>query len=344
MIKMGLIGFGYWGPNILRNFISNPNFQVVAVAEMNEARRQKVAAIDPKIKLTSNAEDILKDPEIEAVAIVTPVGTHFTLAKQALMNRKHVLVEKPMCTSTAEAQELVSLAAKAGLTLMVDHTFLMTGAVKQIKKVCESGELGKICSYDSMRINLGLFQQDVNVLWDLAPHDFSILNYLINEDPIDIEANGYSHLRSHLPDMVYLTMHFPSHAVAHFNMSWMSPVKVRRVSISGTQKMLVWDDLSPDEKIKIHYCGITQKPENRDSLIPEYRLGDILSPRVPTVEALQNIVQHFAEVIQKKTAPIMDGKEGLRVVNMLEMAQRSLDKTLARINQKLEEVTCLNES
>lgn len=344
MIKIGLIGFGYWGPNLLRNLLSNGNFQVVAVSDFNQSRLDIVKRTDARIKLCLSADEIINDPTIDAVVIATPVWTHFTLASQALKNNKHVLVEKPICSSSEETKELIFLAESAGLTLMVDHTFLWNPAVQKIHQVCQSGELGKICSFDSMRVNLGLFQQDINVLWDLGPHDFSIVNYIFNEDPIHMEAAGYAHLNSHLPDVVYLTMYFPSNLIAHFNMSWMSPVKVRRVSIGGTNKMLVWDDLNHEEKIKIYNSGISyQQEETRNVIIPEYRIGDIFSPRVPNKEALQNVVEHFARVIQKKEKSIMDGRQGLRVVNMLEMAQKALEQNFKKVDQKRKDILCKTE-
>lgn len=344
MIRVGLIGFGYWGPNLLRNLISNQHFQVAAVSDMSQQRLDIVKKTDSRIKLCLTADEILNDPTIDAVVIATPVWTHFPLAAQALKNKKHVLVEKPMCSSLEEAKELISLAERADLTLMVDHTFLWNPAVQKIQQVCRSGELGRICSFDSMRVNLGLFQQDINVMWDLGPHDFSIVNFIFNEDPIHMEAAGYAHLNSHLPDVVYLTMYYKSNLIAHFNMSWMSPVKVRRVSIGGTNKMLVWDDLNHEEKIKIYNSGISyQQEESRNVIIPEYRIGDIFSPRIPNKEALQNVVEHFARVIQKKDKSLMDGHEGLRVVKMLSMAQAALEQNFMKVKQKRKEISCKKE-
>jgi predicted dehydrogenase len=343
MIKIGLIGFGYWGPNLLRNLLGNNHFQVVAVADKKQERLTAVTSVDFRIRVTTCAEDLINDPDIQALVIATPVETHFSLALQALKNQKHVLIEKPMCASVEECKELIAVAETASLTLMIDHTFIFNPAVQKIHQICKSGELGKICSFDSIRVNLGLFQRDINVLWDLGPHDFSIINYLFNEHPVHIEAAGYAHLNSHLPDVVYLTMYFPSHVVAHFNMSWMSPVKMRRFSIGGTSKMLIWDDLNHEEKIKIYNNGISyQQEEKRNVIIPDYRIGDIFSPRVPNQEALQNVVKHFAQVIMNKEKSLMDGKEGLRIVSMLESAQKALDKNSLEVDKKRKEIQCHN--
>ena len=341
MINIGLIGFGYWGPNLLRNLLGNSNFKVIAVADTRHERLALVQKLDSRVRTTLDANELINDLEIDAIVIATPVGTHFALAAQVLKNKKHVLIEKPMCTSQEEGLELIALAERGNLTLMVDHTFIWTPAVQKIQQICKSGELGKICSFDSIRVNLGLFQQDINVLWDLGPHDFSIINSIFNEEPIHIEATGYAHLNSHLPDVVYLTMYFPSNVVAHFNMSWMSPVKVRRFSIGGTKKMLVWDDLNHEEKIKIYNSGISYQQEKiRNVIIPEYRIGDIFSPRVSNTEALQNVVEHFAQVIMKKEMPLMNGREGLRVVSMLEKSQAALDKSFDCIDKKRKELQC----
>ncbi len=334
MIKVGLIGYGYWGPNLLRNFTSNPAFEVVAVADANEQRRAEVRRWSSSARLLESGEEIVAMPEIDAVAIATPVATHYGLARKALEMGKHVLVEKPMCATSEEAKDLVQLAEAHNRVLMVDHTFLFTGAVQMIRKMVEQGELGRISYIDSMRVNLGLFQPDVNVLWDLGPHDLSIIDYLLGEEPIHVEASGYCHVNSHLPDIAYLTLHYPSRIVVHLNLSWMSPVKVRRLAIGGSARMLVWDDLNSEEKIKIYNSGIDFQPqEERNVVVPEYRIGDIFSPRVPLREALAEVVEHFARVIAAEARPIMDGRSGLRVVNMLEEAQKALDASLAQVSR-----------
>lgn len=332
MIRVGLIGYGYWGPNLLRNFINNPGFEVVAVADSNEARRAEVPRWNNSAKIFETGEEVVSSSEIDAVVIATPVATHFQFARQALAAGKHVLVEKPMCASSEEAKELVHLAEARDRVLMVDHTFLFTGAVQRIRKMLERSELGRISYIDSMRVNLGLFQPDVNVLWDLGPHDLSIVDYILREEPIHIEASGYCHVNAHLPDIAYLTLHFRSLIVAHLNLSWMSPVKVRRLAIGGSEKMLVWDDLNSEEKIKIYNSGIDFHPqEERSAVVPEYRIGDIFSPRVSVREALAEMVEHFARVIARKEKSIMDGRSGLRIVGTLEAAQRALDASLAQV-------------
>lgn len=335
MIKLGLIGFGYWGPNLLRNFSANPGFEVVAVAEPRPARQEKIRLMAPAVKIVDGGEEIIAMPEVDAIAIATPVATHFPLAKAALEAGKHVLVEKPLTGSVAEAEALVEIAEARGRVLMVDHTFLFTGAVQMIHDLVARGELGRISYFDSMRVNLGLFQPDVNVLWDLAPHDLSIMDYILGEEPIHVEASGHCHVNPHLPDIAYLTLHFPSKIVAHFNLSWMSPVKVRRTAIGGSNKMLVWDDLDREEKIKIYNSGIDFQPEEaKDVIIPDYRIGDIFSPRVSNREALAAVVEHFGAVIRGREQSIMDGRKGLRIVRTLERAQQALDASL-KITQNL---------
>lgn len=328
-----MIGFGYWGTNLFRNLSSSPDFELAAVADANEARRATLAKTY-KGHIVASAAEIIDDEGIDAVAIATPVGSHFALAQQALHAGKHVMIEKPMCASVEEAEELVDLAARMGLVLMVDHTFLFTGAVQRIGEIVRAGELGRVCYYDSMRVNLGLFQPDVDVLWDLAPHDLSILDYLIDEEPVRVEASGYCHVNKHLPDIVYLTLHYKSPIVAHLNLSWMSPVKVRRVAIGGTNKMIVWDDLNREETIKVYNSGIRfQAEDQRSVIIPDYRIGDIHSPRLSNREALGQVIEHFAQVIDGKTTSILSGERGLRIVRILEAGRKSLDDSLRERNE-----------
>lgn len=329
MRKIGLVGFGYWGTNLFRNFSTSPDFQLAAIADLSETRRSALRRQYTSGKVTPSALEIIEDKTIDAIAIATPVGTHYALARSAILAGKHVLLEKPMCSTVAEAEELVALAARNGVILMVDHTFLFTGAVQRIHDIVRSGELGRICYYDSMRVNLGLFQPDVNVLWDLAPHDLSIIDYLIDEEPIQIEASGYCHVNQHLPDIAYLTLHYASPMVAHLNLSWMSPIKVRRIAIGGTDKMIVWDDLNPEEKVKIFNSGIQlQSEDQRTVIIPGYRIGDIYSPRIANREALTSVIEHFSRVIDGKEKSIMSGERGLRVVRILEASQKVLDATI----------------
>jgi predicted dehydrogenase len=329
IIKVGLCGHGYWGHNLLRTFSSDPHFDVLAVADIREGAREKAHRARSAIRLHEDASELVDDPRVDAVAIATPAATHFPLARRALLRGKHVLVEKPMCAGVAEGRELVALAEAGGVTLMVDHTYLFHGVVRKLRELLRNDSLGVVSYYDSLRVNLGLFQPDLNVLWDLGPHDFSIMDYLFDEDPLHIEATGYCHVNPHLPDIVYVTVHFASNMIAHFNLSWMSPVKVRRIAIGGSKRMAVWDDLNREEKLKIYDSGISfQLEEQRTHIMPSYRIGDIYSPRVSDCEPLAGVVTHFSNVIAGRERSIMDGRKGLRMVEMLEQAQSSLDASL----------------
>ncbi len=334
MIPAALVGYGYWGPNLLRNLVASRLFDVKAIAERDVARLEEAKRAAPGLQCCDSAEEAIDRDDVAAVVIATPVAAHFALARRALERGKHVLVEKPLCASSGEGEELVALAARRGVALMVDHTFLFTGAVQKLRSLATGGALGRISYYDSLRVNLGLFQPDVNVLWDLAPHDFSILDYVVGAEPVHVEATGYCHVNSHLPDIAYVTVHCADDVIAHFNLSWMSPAKVRRIAIGGDRRMVVWDDLDREEKIRIYDSGIRFRPENeRITVMPEYRIGDIHAPRVPNVEALAGVVRHFAAVIERREPSIMGGEQGLRVVRLLERAQASLDASLARVAQ-----------
>ncbi len=334
-IRVGIVGFGYWGPNLLRNFAANESFEVVGIADGSAAARAKLSRIPGAPPLVEDAAELIARDDIDALAIATPVGTHYRLASRAIDRGKHVLVEKPMCRTLAEAEDLVARAERAGRTLMVDHTYLFTGAVETIAAQVRSGELGRVCTIDSMRVNLGLFQPDVNCLWDLAPHDLSIIDHCIDREVMEVEATGYCHVNPALPDLVYLTVHYAGRTVAHFNLSWMSPVKVRRFAIGGTKKMLIWDDLDQDQKIKIYNSGISfQEEAQRSTIMPDYRIGDIWSPRIPRREALAGVVAHFAAVIRGHEHSIMDGRRGARVVALLERAQAVLDEHFQRMARR----------
>ena len=335
MVRIGVIGFGYWGPNIVRNLRASAFFELVAIADQSSDARQKASELYPEVAVIDSADCLIERLDIDALVIVTPVATHFPIGKKALLAGKHVLIEKPLCTGTDEALELIEIAERNQLTLMVDHTFLFTGSVQAIQKHVADGRMGKICYFDSMRVNLGLFQPDVNVLWDLAPHDISIIDSILDDDIVGVEASGYCHVNNTVPDMAYVTIHFANDAVAHINLSWMSPVKIRRFVVGGTESMLVWDDLDRDQKIRIYDSGIDFQPEeDRSIIIPEYRIGDIYSPRVPQTEALGGVIEHFANVIAGKKISIMDGNKGLRVVRILEEAQQQLDKSLREIDAR----------
>lgn len=335
MIPTGLIGYGYWGPNLLRNLQLSGRFEVKAVAEPAPERLQAARRIASGASCAADALALIDRADVAAVVIATPVATHYALARRAIERGKHVLIEKPMCRSAEECAELIELAAGRGVTLMVDHTFLFTGAVQKLRELCSSGALGRISYYDSLRVNLGLFQPDVNVLWDLAPHDFSILDHVIGVEPLHVEATGYCHVNSHMPDIAYVTMHCAGGVIAHFNLSWMSPAKVRRIAIGGDRQMVVWDDLDREARIRIYDSGIRVHAEDeRFTIIPEYRIGDIHSPRIANAEALAGVVRHFANVIEKRERSIMSGEHGLRVVRMLEAAQAALDESLKRVAER----------
>jgi predicted dehydrogenase len=325
MIKIGIIGYGYWGPNLVRNFNGNKKYQIVQVADSRQERLDVLHRNYPTIGVTTNPDDIINDPAIDAVAVATPVFTHFKFAQGALKNGKHVLLEKPMTSTVHEAEELIQLAQKKSLTLMVDHTFLYTGGVQKMKQLIEDDTIGKIEYLDSTRINLGLFQPDINVLWDLAPHDISILNYLVSETPCSLNATGASHTKNGLENIAFLTVNFASGMIAHFNCSWSSPVKIRLMLIGGDKKMIVFNDLEPTEKIKIYDTGYKVKTdEEKQRLLVDYRTGDIFIPKTPNTEALALMAEDFAQAILNKQIPIANFNSGLAVIKILEAASRSI--------------------
>ena len=325
MIKVGVIGYGYWGPNVARNFNLPGVSQVIAIADKSEKSQKRAAEAFPHVKVVSDTQEILNNTEIDVVAVVTPVWTHFELAKAALNHGKHVFVEKPFPASVAQAEELIELAARKHLQIMVDHTFLFTGAVRKIRQLVDEGTLGKLFYYDSMRVNLGLFQHDINVVWDLAPHDLSIMDHVIQKEPEAIVATGERHLNN-LVDIAFLTIYFPGNVVAHINVNWLSPVKVRTTLIGGEKKMVVWNDLEADEKIKIYDKGVSVKNgEGMYNLLVSYRSGDMWAPKVEQTEALKAEVNHFMDCISANRAPVNDGHAGLRVVRLLEAAEKSLN-------------------
>lgn len=332
MINISVIGFGYWGPNIVRNFNSVEGVKVVSICDKNQDSLKHAKRFYPDIEVTSNCYDVITSPDIDAVAVVTPVSTHFKLAKEALENGKHVFVEKPFTASTAQAEELIELAEKKNLKIMVDHTLLFTGAVRKIKEIIDNNTLGKIYYYDSTRVNLGLFQHDVNVIWDLAPHDFSIMDYLIKEKPVAVSACGKAHFNV-MEDIAYITVYFTSNLIAHFSVNWLSPVKVRTTLLGGERKMLLWNDVSADEKIKIYDKGVEIK--NREGiydLLVSYRSGDMWAPKVSQKEALQIETEYFIDCILNDKTPMNDGYAGLRVVKMLDACSKSLKNKGQMIN------------
>ena len=324
MLRIGVVGYGYWGPNIVRNFNAADGAAVVAVCDKNPATFKTLARTNPGIRCTSDPDTITKAKDIDAVAIVTPVSTHYGLARQALLNGKHVFVEKPFTATVAHAENLIEIAEKRKLTIMVDHTFLFTGAVRKIKSLIDEKVLGKLYYYDSTRVNLGLFQHDINVIWDLAPHDFSIMGYVLKDRPKAVSACGKSHVNK-LENIAYITVYFTSNLIAHFNVNWLSPVKVRTTFIGGEKKMLVWNDVDPDEKIKVYDKGINvTNREGIYDLLVSYRSGDMWAPKCDQMEALKVESNYFVECVTRSKKPINDGKAGLRVVQLLTACDKSL--------------------
>jgi predicted dehydrogenase len=324
MLRIGIIGYGYWGPNILRNFEKCRLVKVAAVCDKNENALSNWKEKHPAIKAVYDYHEVTDAPDIDAVAIVTPVSSHYHLAKRALDHGKHVFIEKPFTDSVAHAEALIEIAERKNLSIMVDHTFLFTGAVRKIKELMDAQSLGKIYYYDSTRFNLGLFQHDVNVIWDLAPHDFSILNFIISEYPTALSATGRSHVDGH-EDIAYITLFFSSTLIAHINVNWLSPVKIRTTLIGGERKMLVWNDVNDDEKIKVYDKGIeVSTTEGIYDLLVNYRSGDIWTPRIDPQEALKAECSHFIECILNDQKPLNDGYAGLQIVRQLAACDESL--------------------
>lgn len=327
MIRIGVIGYGYWGPNVVRNFNTHQDSEVVLVCDQDQNSHARLKKAHPGIPFTTDVKEIVESPKIDVVAVVTPVWTHYELAKAALENGKHLFVEKPFTSNVAQAEELIELADRKNLRIMVDHTFLFTGAVKKIRQLVDEGALGELFYYDSLRVNLGLFQHDVNVIWDLAPHDLSIMDHVIQEKPEALVATGETHLNG-VEDIAFITVYFPKRIIAHINVNWLSPVKVRTTLIGGEKKMLVWNDLEADEKVKIYDKGVTMSsdPGNLHRLLVSYRSGDMLAPRLEPIEALHAETAYFLKCIQENKSPFNDGVSGLRVVRLLEAAEKSVRK------------------
>jgi predicted dehydrogenase len=326
MIRIGVVGYGYWGPNLARNVFESDDARLAAIADRRPERLALAGRRFPDVLLTADADEILADPAIDAVIVATPVSTHFPLAYAALRAGKHVLVEKPLAASSSEGERLVEEAERRGLTLMVDHTFVYTGAVRKIKELIARGELGDLYYYDSTRVNLGLFQHDVNVLWDLAVHDLAIMDYLIDEPPVGVMAAGASHVRGQPENLAYLTVFFGSSFIAHLHVNWLAPVKIRRTLIGGSQKMVVYDDLNDAEPVRVYDKGLTlaEDPEETYQMLYGYRWGDMWAPRVEPTEALRTEVAHFVSSVMTGARPETDGRCGLRMVRLLEAASASL--------------------
>ena len=325
VLRVGVVGYGYWGPNIVRNLHVIDDCELAAICDKNDAVLKRARREYPTTQMTNDVDDIITSPDIDAVAIVTPVWTHFPLAKRALENGKHVFLERPLTSTTEQAEDLIELAERKHLTLMVDHTFLFSGPVLKIREMVDSGALGKLYYFDSTRVNLGLFQHDINVIWDLAPHDLSIMDHLILEKPEAVVATGGRHLNG-MADVGFITVYFPSSVIAHVNVNWLSPVKVRTTLIGGQNKMLVWNDLAADEKIRVYDKGvkITSKEDLDRELLVSYRSGDVWAPKVEQTEPLRSELQYFADCIVNDRRPFNDGVAGLRIVKLLEAADRSL--------------------
>jgi predicted dehydrogenase len=326
MISIGVIGYGYWGPNLARNAAEAAECRLVAVADVSSAALAGAQKRHPSAKLYQSWKDLLADRSIDAVLIATPVASHFELALSALKVGKHVLVEKPFTATSAQARMLIHEAARRKLILMVDHTFVYTPAVRKIRELIQNGELGNVYYYDSMRVNLGLFQSDVNVIWDLAVHDLSILEYLLDGRPVAISASGAGHFQGSPENIAHLTLFYEKSVVAHLNVSWLAPVKIRQMLISGSRRMVVYNDLEPSEKIKVYDRGVSLETNEQQvqQMRISYRLGDMWAPQLSVREALLTAIEHFADCIAGKEQPITPGESGLEVVVMLEAAIMSL--------------------
>jgi predicted dehydrogenase len=325
VVRLGVIGYGYWGPNIVRNLSSLDGCELVAICDKSQAALKRAGKLYHGVQLTTDVCELLRSPDIDAIAVITPVWTHFDLAKAALEHGKHVFVEKPLTSTSAQAEQLIELAARRNLQIMVDHTFLFSGAVRKIRQLVDDGTLGPLYYFDSTRVNLGLFQHDVSVVWDLAPHDLSIMDYLMDVQPEAVVATGAKHLNGHA-DMAFITVYFPGNIVAHVNVNWLSPVKVRTTLIGGRDKMLVWNDLEPDEKIKVYDKGVNiTGGQGVYELLVSYRSGDVWAPKVDATEALKLELTYFLDCIRRNETPSNDGVAGLRVVKLLEAADQSLN-------------------
>ena len=326
MVNIAVIGYGYWGPNLVRNFAETPGLNLVAVSDLDPEKLAIVNKRYPAVRTTTRYQDLLEDPGIDAIAVATPVNTHFTLGLAALKAGKHLWLEKPMTETSDQARQLVAEAEKRGLVLLVDHTFIYTGAVRKIGEIVKGGELGDVLYYDSTRINLGLFQRDVSVISDLAVHDFSILDYLLGEHPVAVSASGINHYPGTPENLAYITLYYESEAIAHLNVSWLAPVKVRSILIGGDKKMVVYDDLEPSEKIKVYDKGVsfTEDQAQIQEMRVGYRTGDMWAPKLVGTEALRVEGEHFADCVINGKTPMTDGKLGLRVVELIEAAASSM--------------------
>jgi predicted dehydrogenase len=326
MIKIAVIGYGYWGPNLVRNFAELEGASLTAIADLDESKLELVSRRFPGLRTTRHFMDLIQDPSIDAIAVATPVSTHFELGMAALKAGKHLWLEKPMAETSMQARQLAEEAAKRNLVLFVDHTFLYTGAVLKMAEIVRGGELGNVLYYDSTRVNLGLFQRDVNVISDLAVHDFSILDHLLSEHPIAVTASGVNHFRGTPENLAFISLFYESGPIAHVNVSWLAPVKVRQVLLGGSKKMIKYDDLEPSEKVRVYDKGVsfTDDPKQIQEMRVGYRTGDMLAPKLDSTEALRAASQHFVDCIERNLTPRTDAWLGVRVVELIEAATSSM--------------------
>lgn len=330
-ITIGVIGCGYWGPNLIRNFAENESANLSWICDADSKRIASVNRRYPAARSATDYKEMLNDSSLDAVVIATPVGTHYQFVKDALNAGKHVLVEKPFTANVRDAEELIELADKNKLNVMVDHTFVYTGALRKIKEIVKSGELGELLYFDSVRINLGLFQRDINVVWDLAPHDLSMMDYIIERQPVSVNAMGSCHIEKGIENIAYVMLKFEDEFMASFHFNWLAPVKIRRTLIAGDKKMIVYDDIEPTEKLRIYDKGVTKTQienetdrEEAYQTLVSYRTGDVWSPKIDGTEALKYVAQEFLQSIKEERKPLTDGEAGLRVVRLLEAAQTSI--------------------
>jgi len=326
-MRVGIIGCGYWGPNLVRNFNALDDVQVAAVCDPRTERLDFIHRQFPAIgRLTKVADDILKAPDIDAVIVATPVSTHYSLGVEALSEGKHLFMEKPFTATVEQAESLINLAEQKNLRIMVDHTFIYTGAVETIKRFIDKGELGELYYFDSVRVNLGLFQHDVNVVWDLAPHDVSIMDYLIDRKPRAIAATGVAHFDNEIENIAYISTYYDGKLLGHIHVNWLAPVKVRRTLVSGSRKMVIYDDTEPSEKVKVYDRGVEMIHDRNQiyDLLVQYRTGDMLAPQIDLTEALKKVSREFYDAVNENRPPRTDGQAGLRVVRILDAANRSI--------------------
>ena len=326
MIRVGVIGYGYWGPNLVRNFMEASGSTVAAVCDMRSERLATLNSRYPSIRTLNSCDEFFSDSSIDAIAIATPVSSHFDLAMAALGAGKHVLVEKPLAANSAQALRLIEESNRRRRVLMVDHTFVYTGAVRKIRELIARNALGEIYYYDAVRVNLGLFQHDVNVIWDLAIHDLSIMDYVLPSRAVAVSATGISNIPGQPENVAYITLFFANPQIAHVHVNWLTPVKVRHTLIGGSDKMILYDDLEPSEKVKVYDKGVTlsQSPEAVYEMLVSYRSGDMWAPRLDTTEALHTEALHFIDCIENNKEPETNGQAGLRLVRMVEAAEQSL--------------------